>query len=352
MPKYYQHIDPSDEMFGNVTTLFYIDDDDPDMRVYVFDDGSKCNENYIGALNDATAFDAKKAFAEVSSPKNVWRFNKKEIVANKQFATGKDGLQYEIPDLYMYDHNTDKKVTFDTYAPVMSNANTEPLDGYVLSNITSGLCASPSVDVERVRISSGRATSPKKQKPQLPASEAPERHEPVAEVQPYAEADDDTIYLDENGVMNIDIDAINANPDRIVNVRMNGRVVPMMLHDFMRSAMTPVEEKVVEKVVTREVEVNVGELEIEGKDGAEYGLVNNMIDMSKKEECSIAMELDVQLPPKSVYDIIKSAYTEGMTECFIRIIANNMSVRGLRMAVADGLSGYYDPVEGSGQDSL
>ena len=41
MAKFYQHINSDDPLFQKTTKLLYVDDSDPDLLLYVFDDGSK-----------------------------------------------------------------------------------------------------------------------------------------------------------------------------------------------------------------------------------------------------------------------------------------------------------------------
>ena len=70
-----------------------------------------------------------------------------------------------------------------------------------------------------------------------------------------------------------------------------------------------------------------------------------MINMSQKEECTIDIELILSLPPIDVYRLIKTAYPKGLSDAFVKTIANRMPIKELRLALAQGLLCYYDTPE-------
>ena len=70
--------------------------------------------------------------------------------------------------------------------------------------------------------------------------------------------------------------------------------------------------------------------------------IDNMIDMSTKEEFDIEMVLSLSLPPVSVYALLKSVYSDKMSSGFVNIIADRMNVKELKTAVASGLLAFYD----------
>ena len=90
------------------------------------------------------------------------------------------------------------------------------------------------------------------------------------------------------------------------------------------------------------VEVADSDIPIDIINTPEWGLINNMINMSQKEECAIDMELVLSLPPVEVYKLIKTAYPKGLSEVFVKTIANRMPIKELRIALAHGLMCYYD----------
>jgi hypothetical protein len=75
----------------------------PDMILYVFDDGFRCNEEFIAPLNEWDVLN--KIMAEVENPINVWKFQEKILTPENKEAFGKDGQAYEAPDPYFVGKN-------------------------------------------------------------------------------------------------------------------------------------------------------------------------------------------------------------------------------------------------------
>lgn len=99
--KYFQYL--KGENRGNVVKLKEIDDTMPDMILYVFDDGFRCNEEFIAPLNEWDVLN--KIMAEVENPINVWKFQEKILTPENKEAFGKDGQAYEAPDPYFVGKN-------------------------------------------------------------------------------------------------------------------------------------------------------------------------------------------------------------------------------------------------------
>ena len=91
--------------------------------------------------------------------------------------------------------------------------------------------------------------------------------------------------------------------------------------------------------------IEILDIEIDIINTPEWELINNMINMSQKEECSIDIELILSLPPVDVYRLIKTAYPKGLSDAFVKTIANRMPIKELRLALAQGLLSYYDTPE-------
>ena len=85
-------------------------------------------------------------------------------------------------------------------------------------------------------------------------------------------------------------------------------------------------EQLTEKYMNLPVDIERIELNIDDKQKA---LIDNMIDMSTKEEFDIEMVLSLSLPPVSVYALLKSVYSDKMSSGFVNIIADRMNVKEL-----------------------
>ena len=100
MAKFYQHINSDDPLFQKTTKLLYVDDSDPDLLLYVFDDGSKCSAEFVAKIDDMNANNGMYHMVEVESPVNIWRFKSIELKPTNLNAKTADGQDVEVPDPY------------------------------------------------------------------------------------------------------------------------------------------------------------------------------------------------------------------------------------------------------------
>lgn len=321
--RYFQHLNPNDDNFQMVTTLEAIDNTDPSFVLYYFDDGTKCNREFIGALNEQDVF-GKKEFVEVSSPANKWVFALKPEKPKRQpeqIQTA-SGEWVEVP-------SEDQWYSGSQNSFGAGNKSKSNINNYEVKVKPKFVSFSQAADESPVttetteevfNFNDNELTKTKAAN----AIDAVETHEETAENSKLS-------YLDANDV------------DDTIMFVYNGRTYTMEKDQFFTNAITMPEEKIITKEVTKEVvkEVEEGHLEI-GLDDIQKNLVDNMIDMSQKEHCDIEMNLTLNLPPMSVYKLIKSVYPKGMSEGFVNIIADRLKTVQLKKAVAVGLLGYYD----------
>lgn len=71
-------------------------------------------------------------------------------------------------------------------------------------------------------------------------------------------------------------------------------------------------------------------------------LIKNMIEKSKTKSCKISLKIQMELPPKELYDTIKLAYPDGMTEQFVSSLTARISLDKLLESLNGGLARYYD----------
>lgn len=301
MPRFFQHINPDSPEFEKVTTLNYIDDSDPDITLYVFHDGTKCNKELIAPINDPNAFRMKKIMAELSDDINKWHFHKIEIKRNVQSAVSADGTTYEVPDAYMGEDMKDH-VKWEANPPLKVNiTNIESEETYIkhdnhenINNFTSNKeVVSPAVP-EQITIDNNTAN---KLNIKIP--------------NPIIEFDDNTQY----------------------SINVGGRLLQLpgnIINERLVSGKQP----------TISIPSNTENL-ISTCTSEEKGLVDNMIKMSKKDEGEIEIAVTLNLPAKDVFTLLTTVYPAKMADEFIVNIANSISVHDLRVSVASGLEEYY-----------
>lgn len=382
MAKFYQHINSDDPLFQKTTKLLYVDDSDPDLLLYVFDDGSKCSAEFVAKIDDMNANNGMYHMVEVESPVNIWRFKSIELKPTNLNAKTADGQDVEVPDPYFvglsgnnsqlnggglvkegirwesrsprpavrpiddineyfgsyikYAVENNVKINKDINTDLVMKAMSGKLDEAIKNNASQP--AINTVPIEEPKI------EPTTLKTSMPIGEsAPEIKVNTPKKEPVSVFQETKKQL----IINAD-ELINSNDYDIVKLTFNGEEKEIDIKKFFTQAVE--EQKVVE--VQAETHTSQGpvtlakdDIEIDIINTPEWELINNMINMSQKEECSIDIELILSLPPIDVYRLIKTAYPKGLSDAFVKTIANRMPIKELRLALAQGLLSYYDTPE-------
>ena len=304
MPRFFQHINPDSTEFEKVTTLNYIDDSDPDITLYVFHDGTKCNKELIASINDPNAFRMKKIMAELSDDINKWHFHKIEIKRNVQSAVSADGTTYEVPDAYMGEDMKDH-VKWEANPPLKVNiTNVESDENYIKHN-----------DKENISSTANNCVVPPTVSEQITVDNNTANNVNIKMTNPIIEFDNNTNY--------------SINVDGTI-LQLSGNIIKERLLSGKQPTISiPSNNENLISTCTSE----------------EKGLVDNMIKMSKKDEGEIDIAVTLNLPAKDVFTLLTTVYPDKMADEFIVNIANSISIHDLRVAVANGLEEYYDRVE-------
>lgn len=304
MPRFFQHINPDSTEFEKVTTLNYIDDSDPDITLYVFHDGTKCNKELIASINDPNAFRMKKIMAELSDDINKWHFHKIEIKRNVQSAVSADGTTYEVPDAYMGEDMKDH-VKWEANPPLKVNiTNVESDENYIKHNDKENISSTPNNCVVPPTVSE-----------QITVDNNTANNVNIKMTNPIIEFDNNTNY--------------SINVDGTI-LQLSGNIIKERLLSGKQPTISiPSNNENLISTCTSE----------------EKGLVDNMIKMSKKDEGEIDIAVTLNLPAKDVFTLLTTVYPNKMADEFIVNIANSISIHDLRVAVANGLEEYYDRVE-------
>lgn len=331
--RYFQHLNENDTNFQKVTTLDFIDNSEG-FTMYYFKDGSKCNKQFIAPVNSETI--SGYEFAEISDMNNKWGLKKVEPILSKEkpkTAVGNDGIIYEAPDISDFGLPKPKTRIDIIKKPFIINDYIEPDDAeYYYQNIINNK------EKEQVTTKVSKSFDFNDSTTIISAQK------PESEFIILKDADvvSQAYRLDKDGILHIKAKDFLRNI-KSVQIDINGNICELSTDDFIENAITPKEEKVVEKVVEKEVLVKTSDTDIDlGVNNDQKTLIDNMINMSNKTEYSIDIEFALNLPPSSIYKLIKTAYPEEMAKGFINILANRMQVKELKSSVADGLLAFYD----------
>lgn len=404
MAKFYQHMEPGTNL-GKVTQLKYIDDiSDDELILYVFKDGTKSDESYIAEVNSMEAFNGRYMFVELSEPNNKWTFIEKEFNVAKVNTRNIDGVTYEVPDpglsitrdgegnMIAGDHvfmgtemsengtgipapktlSKSGKRTDATPPRISKNVRVEPKENYLLSlhpelligettnvvNENNNDILSHTVNRNNGIIKNiGKVSNSNNIQQETKSEEITctvqtvVNNKPINESQKIVVPKNTPVYNNNNSpistavVETVKHASININVDDIlsneefdkVNLIIGGKTEEITIKDF----------------VNRLKQISVTPKEYSPFDDPNYKedtLITNMIDKSKKKVYKIGVDVELALPPKSVYQTIKEVYPDGMADNFVTSIARRMNDTSLKEALANGLTAYYESTVNSSKN--
>ena len=320
MKRYFQHLNVNDANFGMVTELDFIDNSDPTFILYHFKDGTKCNELFIGKLNDMNVYGSKE-FAEISSPSNKWEF---ELSLNAQEKKMKNiqnanGEVFEIPD---YNSYTNSKGSATSKYRITKTPATVEITSMPFDNIA----ASTFINNQTTQINDMPAQN---------IEATVESTKVVNNITPLVDTAEQFTneFMAINNVANCSITNIG------LSFVKDGKIYNFSCEQLYNKLFA--EPTVITKEINAEKPADIDRIEL-NIDDKQKALIDNMIDMSTKEEFDIEMVLSLSLPPVSVYALLKSVYSDKMSNDFVNIIADRMNVKELKTAVASGLLAFYD----------
>lgn len=384
MAKFYQHLEQG-EFLGKVTQLDYIDDiSDDDLILYRFKDGTACSKDFIAAPDNRDAFNGKFAMVELFSPTAQWVIEQKEISLgdkNRTY-TDKDGNTWEIPVPGVQINGEygggigevnatakDGSIRITATPPsVYGKKQVESDDNYILSahpeliskldiinpsnkpkvqtNIKTEKIEETSM-IDEIKTEETIETSEENTQP----SEIEYKNDNVGlTASEYLTTSDisNTFIMSKQNVT-IDYNVAKNSINNITFIDNTGTKYTYDL-DTLFHIINQYEDgknvaviKEEEKPVYTTSEARAKDIyTIESYLQEEDVLITKLIEKSKKIPSEIGMEISLSLPPKEVYNTVKTVYPENMNEDFIKSLAYRIPIQALISSIASGLFTYYD----------
>lgn len=366
MSKFYQHVEPGD-MQGKITRLKYIDDiSDDELILYYFEDGTKCSSEYIGGTDETEDTIKSKVMVELTGPDNPWNFMKKEVIAEttKRVRNEVTGEYFEVvgPDVELdgapgsqnrgikkMGNNTSRIEI--TLPRKMSRYRREDDELYMLSGhpeLETGNTVNeiPKPAVTKPVIKHVEPIETRFKSTDETIEEVCEEvvTEPDTVSQRVLKQTRDGVYVPKEETFKqeqfyvirksdckdklfVDLNAISKETDALV-FDLDGETYGVSVEELI--GLIKNKDKVQEEPKP---------------DFQEDALIKNMIDKSRKKVCSISMNLKLELPPKEVYDTIKTVYPDGMTDEFVRSLTARIPIQSLKDSLSVGLGVYYNGPE-------
>ena len=366
MAKFYQHMQPG-ETLGKITRLRYIDDiNDDELILYVFEDGSKCNEEYIAEINNTDAFN-KFMMVELTDPLNKWTFKESEFkLSQSKYVTGDDGQRYEVPEpgisvtrdqqgnyitgdhavLTMNEEGQSKSnvLPYDgkrieaTPPRVIKNKTVEPRENYLLS-LHPELINGPIKEDNKISADLlSHSIQPQKQPDYALNSKLNKPNKPNKTQQTVMGSKSpittDIIETVKHASIVINLDELNNFKEYdTVKLIINNKTEEYPMEEFIKKIL-----------YLTETETTAAEIQNTNKNTQykEDMFITNMIDKSKKKNCTIGVDFGLELPPKEVYNTIKTIYSDELAHDFVTALANRLNYEQLKESVGNGLTLYYE----------
>ena len=318
-----------------MTRLKYIDDlSDPDMTLYYFEDGTYCNSEFIAPYDTQEPLRMKKAMIEVASPNSLWKFKKRVV----QFDTeqkpmvGADGQLYYAPqpENITTDENGipingdhakpgDEVWEVERAPRIPANFAQEPDDNYLLS-------IHPELENAVV------TPHPVEKKATLKNNRIPTVRPVQKKVQPTEDFDFDSEESDSKVV---------AKNEQQSDELLEHEKVLLGKYAQENADLRAENEKLRQQL--KDAQTNADIYTIPDEDP----FIRNMVMKSKKKTCKITLSIKFDLPPKEVYDTIKTAYEDGMAENFVSSLTARIPRQSLLDSLNQGLTKFYEGTSSS-----
>lgn len=356
MPRFFQHVEPGEKQ-GKVTRLKYIDDvSDDELILYCFEDGTRCNKDFVGSVNETEESIKKFVMVELTGPTNQWSFMKKEVHADvsKMIRDEVTGQVYEAvgPDVKLsggpgaqnrsIESVTKDDIRIEITPPRKQNRFVQEEDDQYCLSVNPQLENGSTNTVVQTPVV-------KQQKPvSAPQKVIKEIDETTTEQKENIAVETVTLgtIAPVNGLSSRYIIKQNTVSDLCIDlgqVKSDESIGKLTFRNGDKEYSYSVSELIAmfnttERVNTGSTTSNIQEREVfEG----ESDLIKNMIDKSKKKACTIAMNLTLNLPPKEIYDTIKSVYEEGLADEFVKSVTIRIPKTELYNSLSNGLNAYY-----------
>lgn len=344
--RYFQYL--RGEHQGDVVTLITTNTDDPEMIRYVFSNGEMCNVSLVAELNDEEAFNHGMWMCEVADPGNVWTFEDNSLKDDVRSAEarGKDGESLgmvEGVDPYMHgkDGLEDKRNMSQIGIPPKHIATQQEIEEAARKMMGYGISSDDPKFIQGVK-------SVIKEKHRVNINEAA--------LTPTINNDYNHISEDGRDVVvtgNVEREALAVTAPTVDDMKrfhMNHDCdvyVPDNIFGTKKQTTPPVQPEI-QSVQKQPVEQPVAAPAPQPAPQAVpvkqfnaspiYGIVKGC----KKKAVKAPLVLDLMLPGKSVYEMIKENFDDSCTDDFFDMLIDDISDKQIRTALRDALKASYE----------
>jgi len=316
-----------------------------------FTDGTKCNIAFVGKLNDAKAYDAGMYVSEVYDTKNIWTFEQKtEGSDNRQLFSEDAGRWFTGADPYHKDNKTRTIIEATPPRRVISEdeikSSKEKLRELGFDENTPGFEQSKGIIIEDQQQLGALHQS---------AGVHGVGYEGgVKGLRP--------IGIEEGTTINLDSDVVMppTPKDMAKYQRANEIYIPEDLNESLESPISyedanaqaqavieaatnpqPVPQQTINTAPVEQVPAKVVE-ETPLEDKLKKSPIWSIVSKCKKKECQAPLILNLSLPGKSIYNLIKEEYEDEALDDFFDIIISGISTEQIKESLKEALRASYE----------
>ena len=369
--RYFQYLQGPNQ--GKIVKFKGVNTDDPDMTRIEFNDGEMCNIAMIGRLNDDKAFSNGMYMAEIYDKDNPWKFEDKSIKDDVRYGQLKNGSVVEGWDPYVHGRfgNLDRSKHRIVGIPPKHIITKQEFEESAQQLESFGMSKEDPNFIQGIK-------NIVKNKNTVIAS--PGTHKVTDLTNGYKHMSSDGKYeIDIQGENGTIIDPISATAptqsdiDRFELNKNSGVYVP---NDILKKESP---SNNVENVEYQEANTNTTNIEVEKpkinttteikQETSTVNTINientntidsnisklqkspiyNMVSGCKKKDVKAPLILDLKLPGKSVYQMIKENFDDSCVEDFFDIIISDISTKQIKDALKEALKSSYEGNQASAE---
>lgn len=351
--KLYQYLQGDQQ--GVVVALKGVESED-NITYLTFDDGRRCNVEFIAGINNPRAFVEGKYMAEVYDRTNIWSFDKKVIKDDVRYGTLKDtGQVVEGWDPYTHgkDGNLNKaKTTFTAIPPRHVVTHEEMTAG---AEKLKALGIDPNTPGYEEGIKSLTLPSEQSLQTQILGNGLDFSENGSSAGYSYEHVTNE-VYDDQGnfiGKTTMNLDSATVKPPSMKDLAQFKRGTEIYIPDDLRNANNleeiapqPQVEIVKKDNITEKVE-HIEEVReqtmTKAPEKPKYSdsPIYSIVSKCKKKNVTVPLMLDIQIPSKSIFNLIQEEYDEESVEDFFNIILSEIKIEDIKNCLRDALYTSY-----------
>lgn len=330
---------------GKVVSLVGVEAED-NMTFLKFEDGSRCNVEFAAKLNDARAFTDGKFVAEVCDRKNIWSFQDNSLKDDVRYGTLKSGEVVTGWDPYMHGKDGVENRSRNSIKAIPPRHTVTQKEMQSSSEKLKELGIDPSTPGYEEGIKNLTIPTQANLQSQL-MGKGGISNKPGGNYENVEHGN-----IEGLGKTTIGLDPTGAKAPSMKDLEQYQRATEIYIPDEYREPNnTSSEPKEASVSLSRKVDKTVETIMAERDEAAEQkksgvntsSPIYSIVSKCKKKDVQAPLILNLKLPGKSIYNLIKEEYEDEAIDEFFDIILNDISIDEIKKSLKSALKASYEP---------